>query len=76
MVIARFASSKGDQVYEVVAAADNRLTCGCRGFQFRQSCSHVDAVERWREWGVQIPDEVLPPPAQWVLIRQTETDAH
>lgn len=72
MVVARFESRKSDEVHEV-SQTDEDLSCTCRGFQFRSTCAHVDAVQRWREWGMTAPAHVvLPPPAQWVEVRQTE----
>lgn len=66
MTVARFASSKKDSgVYAVTELDTGELACDCRGFTFRQSCAHVAAVQRWREWNMQIPDKVLPPPARW-----------
>ena len=64
--VARFASSKdSEHVYEVSELEDGSLTCSCRGFTFRQSCLHVDAVVRWRGWHMNIPTDVLPPPVRW-----------
>ena len=67
MAVARFTSSKNKDVLYTVSEQDDALTCDCRGFTFRQTCLHVAAVERWRDWHMTIPNEVLPPPVKWQL---------
>ncbi len=43
-IIDNFLSTDGVTVYNVVAAFNGMLYCECKGWQYRRTCSHIDAV--------------------------------
>lgn len=79
MLIGRFYSSRSeDVIYEVSTPEpdDGTYRCTCKGFEFRQTCGHIEAVQRWiKSWGIEFPvAHIFAPPVPWT-VTQEDPDA-